>query len=184
MAAPARDDGRAVFKNLSLGLYTVEVTAPGYAAKREEVALDAPGAMDVLIYMCIDGEEKAATTTPGAPILAPMAQKEIQKGLAALRDHKLDEAREKFEHAVKMAPGHPYPHYLLGVLYRRKNELERAKNELEISTGLDPQNGVAQLALGDLLMRQGDAARAIPALEQAIANGSGTWETHWMLAGA
>ena len=181
---PTRDGGRAIFEGLGLGSYTVVVDAPGYEVKTEEVRIDAPGPANVLVYMRPEGDANHGGVPAGPPTLAPKAQAEIQKGLQALRDNKLDEAQEKFEHAAKMAPGNPYPHYLLGVVWAKKNALTHARKEFETSVGLDPHNGVAQLALGDLLLRQKNWPASIHALEEAIAGGAGTRETHWMLAWA
>src|SRR5712692_6944581 len=181
---PTRDGGRAMFNGLSLGSYTVVVDAPGYETKSEEVSLVVPGPANVLVYLRPESSEKKVNAPAGPPTLAPNAQTEVQKGLQALHDNQLEEALTKFEHASRMAPGNPYPHYLLGVVWGRKSNSERARKEFEISVGLDPHNGVAQLALGDLLLRLKDWAGSIRALEEAIASGSGTWQTHWKLATA
>src|SRR6202162_1073509 len=181
---PTRNGGEAMFTGLSLGSYTVVVNAAGYQPNSEEVSLDIPGSTNVLVYMRLEGDEKKGSTATGPPTLAPHAQMEIQKGLQALRNDQLDEALDKFEHASRKAPGNPYPHYLLGVVWDRKSNSERARKEFEISVGLDPHNGVVQAALGDLLLRLKDWAASIRALEEALDNGAGTWETNWKLAWA
>ncbi len=182
--APARDDARAVFPNLHLGTYIVEVTAPGYRLTREEAVLDGPGSTDVIILMRPESAGNSAASSPSPPVLAPKVQKEVEKGLAALRENRLGDAEASLRRVVKKAPANSYVHYLLGVLYRRMNDPAHARKEFETSTSLEPRDGRASIALGDLLLRQGDSPGAIRALEQGLAAGAGTWETHWTLAGA
>ena len=51
-----------------------------------------------------------------APILAPNARKEVQKGLEAFEKSNLVLARKHFENALAMAPGNPDVQFLMGAL--------------------------------------------------------------------
>jgi len=48
-----------------------------------------------------------ANGAPGAPVLAPKAQKEVDLGLKALQENKLDDAQKHLNAAAALAPSYP-----------------------------------------------------------------------------
>ncbi len=172
-----------VFNNLPLGGYYIEVSASGYVTAREEASLPIPVPVEVHIYLRPESPVDP-TPAPAGMVLAPKAQKEVEKGLEALRENNLKEAKKRLESAGQMAPAHPDVLYLLGVLYIRLNELPHAQGVLEKAAQLNPQHARALAGLGTVLSNEGRYADAIPWLEKALAINDGVWETRWTLARA
>jgi len=111
------DGGRAVFENVSSGRDSVQVTARGYARATEEIEIVGGGGGETL-YVTMKSDapgEKQAEVPMGPPVLAPKAQKEVDKALQALPSGKLDEARKHLDEAYRLAPVHPDVNSLLGV---------------------------------------------------------------------
>jgi predicted Zn-dependent protease len=64
---------------------------------------------------------------------------------------------------VKLQPGYPFGHYLLGLLYLDTQDLSRSIQELETAVRMVPKEAQFQFALGNAYARAGrkeDAARA------------------------
>ena len=184
METTTQTRGEVVFAGLALGDYYIEVNANGYQLAREEVSLPIPVRTQVHIYLRPEASSGPPSTPLAAPVLAPKAQKEVENGLEALRQGNLKEAQARLEHASKLAPSHPDPLYLLGVLYIRQNDLPRARTVLEKATQLYPNHTRAVAALGTVLSNQGDYAAAIPILEKAVTLNDKAYETHWTVAKA
>jgi tetratricopeptide (TPR) repeat protein len=177
--------GRAIFLPQNLGDFSVVVEATGYKVGRANVDVPIPVRVDVDVYLQPEGEASANTSgISGAPILAPKAQKEVDAGLKALQENKLDEAQKHLDAAAVLVPANPDVHYLLGVLYIRRNELHRAQEVLTKATQIDPHHARALAALGTVLSNLNNYEAAIPPLEKALELNPHSWETRWTLAKA
>jgi tetratricopeptide (TPR) repeat protein len=177
--------GRAIFLPQNLGDFSVIVEANGYKLGRANVDVPIPVRVEVDVYL--QPESDASTTAngaPGAPVLAPKAQKEVDLGLKALQEDKLDDAQKHLAAAAALAPNHPDVLYLFGVLYIRRNDLPRAQEALTKATQIAPRHARALAALGTVLSNRSNYEAAIPTLEKALELNPHSWEARWTLAKA
>jgi Flp pilus assembly protein TadD len=176
--------GRAIFMPQNLGDFSVVVEATGYKPGRTNVDVPIPVKVEVDVYLQPEGDANANPSVPGAPLLAPKAQQELDKGLAALKEKRLDEAETHLTAAQKLAPGHPDVLYLLGVLFLQKSDWPHAQTVLEKATQIDPRHARALAALGTVFADQSKYEEAIPPLEKSLELSPQSWETRWTLAKA
>jgi tetratricopeptide (TPR) repeat protein len=143
--------------------------------------------VEVDVYLQPENDANANTPAngaPGAPVLAPKAQKEVDLGLKALQESKLDDAQRHLDGAAALAPNHPDLLYLMGVLAFRRNDLPRAQQVLTKATQIDPHHARALAALGTVFSNQSKYDEAIAPLEKALELNAQSWETRWTLAKA
>lgn len=177
--------GRAVFLPQNLGDFSVIVEANGYKLGRASIDVPIPVRVEVDVYLQPESDTSTtANGAPGAPVLAPKAQKEVDAGLKALQENKLDDAQKHLDAAAALAPNHPDVLYLFGVLYIRRNDLPRAQGALTKATQIDPHHARALAALGTVLSNQSNYEAAIPPLEKALELNPHSWEARWTLAKA
>lgn len=74
----------------------------------------------------------------------------VNLGNLLAEQNRNQEAADLLEKAVALAPNNSYCHLVLGVLYRKINNLDAARRELIRATELDPQNPAAHYQLGRL----------------------------------
>lgn len=176
-----------VFTNLLPGVeYVVKVEAPGFASAQQFVDLPSGNYASIRVYFYLvpaDRGNRLAKPAGGA-ILAPRAQKEVQKGIKDLRANKIHSAQKHLANALKMAPGNPLVNYLMGECWLRAGKVEKAVPLLENAISLDPKQTQALLALGRVRFQQGNMARAIELLKQAVESKPKLWQAHWLLAAA
>lgn len=174
------------FSNLSLSQeYQLEVKAEGYQTAHEDVTLPPmSGATEnVIVFMRPIGQKKNSATG-GQMVLAPRAQKEVDRGLKDLRARKFDSAQRHLSKALGMVPASPYVNYLAGMVYLLQEQIPEAEQYLAKSVSLDPREPAALLALGTARLRLNDNAGAIQALEQDVQLDAKSWKAEWMLANA
>jgi Tfp pilus assembly protein PilF len=179
--------GRAIFMPQNLGDFLVVAEAPGYKPGRANVDVPIPVKVEVDVYLQPENDANANTIpngAPGAPVLAPKAQKEVDLGLKALQESKLDDAQRHLDAAAALAPSHPDVLYLMGVLAVRRNDLPRAQQVLTKATQIAPHHARALAALGTVLSNQNKYEEAIAPLEKALELNAQSWETRWTLAKA
>jgi len=141
--------------------------------------------VEVDVYLQPENDANStANGAPGAPVLAPKAQKEVDLGLKALQENKLDDAQKHLNAAAALAPSYPDVLYLVGVLAIRRNDLPRAREVLTKATQIDPKHARALAALGTVLSNQSNYEEAISPLEKALEVNPHSWETRWTLAKA
>lgn len=170
----------AQFDYLPPGDYEIEASAAGYETATQTLyVMSGNEVYNVLIRL--KGGEDAAVVKPGQ-ILVPKAQKEAEKGIAALKSGDLDAAKKHFESALKIAPTSADLNYLMGFLYEQRKDTAKAEGYFVKATSFDPQNVRAQTALGELREKKGDYAGAIGPLEKATSADKNHWKAHWLLA--
>jgi len=178
--------GRASFDNVASGRYTVQVVAPGYVKAVEDVDVLGSGGSE-LVYVTMKPESpvgEAAPVVAGPPVLAPKAQKELGKALEALRASKFAEARAHLDAVYRLAPSHPDVNFLFGVYSSLINDWQQAKSYWEKAIAIYPQHLLAQVSLGDALLRENKPADAIPHLKKALEFEPNSWRAHALLADA
>ncbi|MDE3136173.1 MAG: tetratricopeptide repeat protein [Acidobacteriota bacterium] len=160
------------------------IKAEGYQVDEETISLPLGEASSVtrIIYLRPLDEKSAFPKAKGDFLLAPRAEKEVQRGLSDLRSHHFDSARKHVEKALRMAPGNPYVNYVMGMIYLLSSQAAQAKPFLEESVSVDPRQPPSLLALGTVRFRLGNYPGAIEVLEQAVQLDATSWQAEWMLA--
>ena len=175
-----------VFSNLTVSQeYQVEVKADGYQTAYEDTMLPPldHASADVIVFMKPIGQKKNAAELNGQ-ILAPRAQKEVDRGLKEMRSKKFDSAEKHLSKALGMAPASPYVNYVAGMVYLMSKQFSQAEGFLAKSVSLDPRRPAALLALGTARLQLNENAGAIQPLEQDVRLDSKSWKGEWMLANA
>jgi tetratricopeptide (TPR) repeat protein len=173
------------FGNLSPGRYTLEVIAPGYQKFTQSVDLSFGGQRE-LVYVTLtpESDPRVDTSSPGSPILAPNAQKELNKALEALRNDKLDDARKHLEKVSHAAAANPDVNYVWGMYYLQSKDLANAKTSWEKAVQIYPRHGFSLAALAQLAAQAGDFPTAIDYLGRAVEAAPSSWRFQERLADA
>ena len=177
------EGGGAELVVTELGDFTAVIAAPGYASVQKDFSVGAAGKTQVDVFL------RALSADPAAPIsrplLAPKAQKAVDKGLQALSADNLGEAQKQATTAMLLASGHPDVLYLQGIVLLKQREWSKAQETLEKATQVDPAHASAFAALGMALCDQGKYEAAITPLEKALQlNPALSWDARWTLAQA
>jgi tetratricopeptide (TPR) repeat protein len=178
-------DGGIILSNLVAGEdYDVTIKAENYQEDRETISLPLGELSSVtrIIYLRPLGEKSDFSKAKGDFLLAPRAEKEVQRGLKDLRSQHFDSARKHLEKALRMAPGNPYVNYVMGMIYLLSKQTAQAKPFLEKSVSIDPRQPPSLLALGTVRFQMADYPGAIEALEQVVRLDATSWKAEWMLA--
>ncbi len=184
VTVPTTEAGQALFTGLHAGDYLVEVSAPGNRNAQAQAIIAADKETENIdVLMVPDSGPIGTQHAPGAPILAPKALKETERGLEALQSDKLDEAEAHLKRALQLAPGFPDVNYLMGLLWLRRHDNAQARGFLEKAVALAPKHAPALQALGEVQFLQHDYPHALAALEQSVSLRPNSWRAHW-LAGA
>lgn len=176
-------DASARFEGVPLGTYIVEASAPGYTPAQEQVELmmrNDQQQVSLLLRPAADPPGKPVA--PGPPILAPKVQKELAKGLEALREKRTEEARKHLKNAQRLAPSSPDVNYLLGVLAMQTGDPAAARGFWEKAIASYPNHVFSLIALGEAHFSGGDAAGAKELLTRAVTADPATWRAHELLA--
>ena len=183
LTAPTQDASAATFPNLQQGEYEIEVTSTGYKTATEHASVTAGGGnFLVFVYLHPDSEKTPESSSPRTPIMSPHLQSEIDKGMEKMRRQQYEAAREHLEKAQKLAPGNPDVQYLLGLLEYRQQHLPAAQAKFELAISLYPAHIRSLVALGELLLREGQPKLAAENLEKAYQINGADWHTHLLLA--
>jgi chemotaxis protein methyltransferase CheR len=109
----------------------------------------------------------------GSQDLSPQDTGDGQAALLAARAHldrlEVDQAQEWAEVACRQQPLSAPAHYLRGLALQEAGRLDEALAALRRSVFLDPGSVLAQVAMADLLARQGEPTRARSVLRAAAA---------------
>lgn len=175
--------GKVTITDLPPGNYTVEASAVGFLAVREQVDLEMKwSSIVVSLTMKPDNFGSRKDESPSAvPILAPAARKEVQKGVEAFEKSNLLLARKHFEKALAMAPSHPDVQFLMGALEAQEKNFTGADQHLEKAIQIYPNHARSLQLLGELYNQQDRGKDAVPLLEKAVALQDGSWRPHWAL---
>ncbi len=174
--------GVAEFVVTKFGEFTAVVSAPGYAEAHQDVMVTSERTQ-VDVYLRRSPTSGTSQGVPGRPVLTPKAKEAFDKGLAALKQEKLGEAKKYVGEAMRLAPGNPDVLYVQGVLNLKQGNWDQAQTVLQKATELDPNSARAFAALGMTLCNQGNYSAAVAPLTKSLQlDPAGTWETHWALA--
>ncbi|MGH3630632.1 MAG: CDC27 family protein [Sciscionella sp.] len=177
--------GIAILVVNKLGEYNLVVEAPGYQSSQKDLSLEFSGRTQVDVYLRPISAANEVAGVPGPPILAPKAQKAMDKSLDDIKARKLGDAEKSISEAMRLAPSHPDVLYVRGLLYLEERNWAPAQTALEKATQIDPRHARAFAALGMALCDQGKYDAAIAPLEKSLQlNPAADWETSWALAKA
>jgi tetratricopeptide (TPR) repeat protein len=105
-------------------------------------------------------------------------------GVAYLRQGHNDEARRAFERELQQLPRDFWTLYYLAYLHEAEGKLDLARERLDRALEVEPRSADANALLGKILMKQGQAARAVAPLEISVAEKPGDPSTRFQLARA
>lgn len=180
-----QDGSIAIFSRVVAGEYEMQVSAEGYKTAKEHVTAFPNGTpTTVYVYLHSEAEAFSANAVDDAPIMSPHLRSEVEKGLDKMRRQQYDAARAQFEKAVKLAPGNPDVHYLLGMVEYAQQHYDAARAKFQTALAIYPSHERALVALGELELRTGDSVGATATLEKAYATNGADWRTHFLLARA
>lgn len=182
---PTRTGDGWIITGLPSGhLYQVQVSASGFLPASETVDLPQleDASSSVVIFMRPVDETLIFNPPTGKFVLAPNAQKEIQRALEDLQQSKVPSAQKHAQKAAQLAPGNPYVQYVMGMTYLISKQLDKAQPYLEKSVSIDPSQPVALGALGTLRYQKGDDAGAVEVLTRAVHFDPSSWKDEWLLA--
>jgi tetratricopeptide (TPR) repeat protein len=176
--------GIAEFTNLTPASYTLEIIAAGYERVTQDVQIFTWGERQQISISLVPEGNRSVSSTPGSPILAPKADKEVAKALDALRGNKLEEARSHLEKASQLAPSHPDVTYLWGMYYADAKDFAAAKTYWDKTIQLSPRHVFALAGLAQIAIQNEDYPGAIDLLLRASAAAPSSWHYHEQLAEA
>jgi tetratricopeptide (TPR) repeat protein len=177
--------GTAEFTNLAPASYTLDIIAAGYNRVTENVQILTAGERQQLsISMTSESATSAAPAPPGPPILAPNAQKEVNRALEDLRGNKSDDARKHLEKASHLAPSHPDVNYLWGMYYAQVKDFPNAKVYWEKTVQMSPDHVFSLAALAQLALQSSDYPTATGYLLRASEAAPSAWRYHEQLSEA
>jgi tetratricopeptide (TPR) repeat protein len=176
---------RALFTQLAPGQYYVEVEAPGYWKTREDAIVD-PSVGDNVVRVAM--LPAAAGSTPAVyyhtPLLAPDVQKELEKGITALKASRLDAAQKSLKFVLKKSPNHPVALYVMGLSADKRGNIAEAQQYWEKSLSFDPTQQVAVYALGQSYLSEGNYTKADELGRRLLQLNPNSWKAHNLVASA
>ncbi len=177
------DASQATFIDLTVGRYTVEVSAIGYLTAHKDLSvLDLVHTNKVDITLQRD-PTAVDLDAPHVP-LPPKASKETRRATSELNSNRLKEAQRHLDAAYKIAPSSAHVNFLLGYLSLQQKNLAQAQIYLEKSTKLDGQSVQALNLLGRVYLLESKNAEAQDVLQRAVAADVNNWTGHNLLADA
>jgi tetratricopeptide (TPR) repeat protein len=177
------DSSQAIFIDLQVGKYAVEVSAIGYLTARKEVSV-----VDLLHSVTVEVVLQRDPTAidldaPNVP-LPSKASKQTRRAISALNSNNLKDAQKHLDAAYRLVPSSAHINFLLGYLSFQQKNLEQAHAYLDKATTLDPRNIQALNLLGRVDLIQGKNPEAQSVLQRALATDPENWTGHSLLADA
>jgi len=180
-----RDGAIASFADVIPGEYEIEAQSAGYRSSTEHASVMGGGLRATFyLYLQPESSPAAANQPPGAPVVTPKLQKQIEKALEKLRKKQYEDALKELQRAEKMAPGNPDVHYLMGMSNSGLGRQDVARSEFEKALQIYPSHVRSLLALGELQLRIGQDDAAVKTLERAYQIDGADWRTDLLLAEA
>jgi len=176
---------RALFTQLAAGQYYVEVEAPGYWKTRKDATVQ-PTLSDNVVTVSLT-PAVAGSAPPvysHTPLLTPDVQKDLNKGIAAMRANNLDAAQKVLKSVVKRAPNHPDVLYVMGMLADKKGNTAEAQSYWEKAISFDPKSGLSLYALGQSYLHEGNYSKAGELGQKVLGLDPNSWKAHSLLASA
>lgn len=178
--------GKFRFANMKVGQYTVSVQASGFKVAKQSVDISSFSPRIQVLFDLMPEQPGSANTpadlTEKVNARVPLeAQKEFEKGRAALSDKKTEKGLAALEKAISLYPDFFEAHLLLGTTYRDAQQWEKAERALRRALTLKPQTALALVELGEVHRRQKKFAEAEKVLLEGLKLDDDSWQGHFTL---
>lgn len=173
----------ALFAQLAAGQYYVEVEAPGYWKTRVDAVVDPTLAENtVRVALMQETGSNSPVVYYHTPLLPPDVQKELNKGIAALKADKPEAAQKSLKFVLKKSPDHPAALYVMGLSAQKRGNVAEARRYWERSLSFDPTQQVAVYALGQSYLNEGDYSKADELGRRLLELDPNSWKAHSLVA--
>jgi tetratricopeptide (TPR) repeat protein len=174
---------QTTFLGLSIGRYSLEVSAAGYLSGNKEV--DVAGVTDTLqVTVTIQKDPAAinldATGTSDA-LMSAKASKDTAAAVAALKSSNLKEARKRLDSAYRQVPESGRVNFLMGYLFFEQKDYDQAQTYLNHAITLSPSDAQTLALLGRVQLLRGQYEPAKAFLERAVVANPNDWMSHNLL---
>ena len=178
--------GKFSFSGLHPAQYSIRVRQSGYRDVQQNIDMTTTSSGLVMLQLFRDipiaGKSVAGTVDANVP---PAAQKEFDKGVAALAEGGKDKtafAVKCFEKAVSIYPKFVEAHLKLGTAYMDLEQWDKAEKALLATVEVDAKAFNAFFALSEIYLRENKVADAEKVLTQGLAIQDASYLGHLNLA--
>ena len=174
---------QTTFLGLSIGKYSLEVSAAGYLSGHKDVEIS--GVTDTLqVTVTIEKDPAAinldATGTSDA-LMSSKASKDTAAAVSALKSSNLKDARKRLDAAYREAPESGRVNFLMGYLFFEQRDYDQATTYLTHAITLSPSDAQALALLGRLQLLRAQYEPAKATLERAVVANPNDWMSHNLL---
>ena len=163
--------GKFRFSGLPPAQYSVRVHQSGYRDTQQDVDLQTSTTGFVMLQLSKDSATVSAATGSIDARIPAAAQKEFDKGMAALDNDKnhIAAAVRYFEKAIALYPPFVEARLKLGTACMDLGEWDKAEQSLLATIQIEPKTANAFFALGEIYLRQNKLSEAETVLLQGLA---------------
>jgi len=173
----------ATFTQLAAGQYYVEVEAPGFWKAREDAMVRPTAGTNIVLVSLTPATTRAAPALRSPTLLlTPQVQKDLNKGVAALRSDNLEAAQRVLRSVLKRAPNHPDVLYVMGILAERQGNVPDAQGYWQKAISLDRTHGLSLYALGQSYLREANYPKAGEVGQKALELDPNSWKAHLLIS--
>jgi lipopolysaccharide biosynthesis regulator YciM len=177
--------GKFRFTSLPPAMYSIHVHQPGYRDAEQNVDMTTQSSGLVLLQIARDTASSSSTVGGIDAKVPPAAQKEFDKGIAALSEggkERTTFAVRCFEKAISIDPKFVEARLKLGTAYMDLGEWGKAEEALKEMLTEAPRAFNALFALGEVYLRQNKLTEAEKVLVQGLAIEERSYLGHFNLA--
>jgi tetratricopeptide (TPR) repeat protein len=177
---------QTTFLGLSIGKYSLEVSAAGYVSGYKEV--EVAGVTDTLSVTVTIQKDPAAinldATGTSDALMSSRASKDTAAAVAALKSSNLKEAKKRLDAAYREVPESGRVNFLMGYLFFEQKDYDQAQTYLNHAITLSPSDAQALALLGRVQLLRGQYEPAKSSLERAVVANPNDWMSHNLLGNA
>lgn len=174
---------QTTFLGLSIGKYSLDVSAVGYLSAHKEV--EVAGVTDTLQVTITVQKDAAAVsldaTGTSDALMPAKASKDTAAAVAALKSSNLKEARKRLDSAYRQVPESGRVNFLMGYLFFEQKDYDQATTYLNHAITLSPSDAQALALLGRVQLLRGQYVPAKASLERAVVANPNDWMSHNLL---
>lgn len=179
--------GKFRFTGLQPAQYSIRVRQTGYRDAQQTVDMQTTSSGLVLLQLMRDGSTASTTSVTGSvdANVPPAAQKEFDKGVAALAEGGKDKttlAVKCFEKAVSIYPNFVEARLKLGTAEMDLEQWDKAEKALLATIDVEPKAFNAFFALSEIYLRQNKLSEAEAVLVKGLAIQDQSYLGHLNLA--
>jgi len=177
--------GKFQFTGLQPAQYSIKVHQPGYRDTQQNVDLQTSSSGFVMLQLSKDSIDSSSTTGTIDARTPPAAQKEFDKGVAALANNDKNHtatAIRYFEKAIAIYPQFVEARFRLGTACMDPAQWDKAEQALLATVEIDPKAANAFFALGEVYLWQNKLAEAENVLTKGLAIDDHSYVGHLGLA--